>query len=63
MYITPSPAALNFIPLKTYMYFSVPRGDDNSGIAVVPDVTFRFGNTDIESIYVSLIINSLTISE
>ena len=61
MYITPSPAALNFIPLKTY--FSVQRGDDTSGIAVVPDVTFRFGNTDIESIYVSLIINSLTISE
>ena len=55
MYISLSPAALNFIPLNTYL--SVPRGDDSSSSAVVPDVTFRFGTTTINSIYVSIVMN------
>ena len=49
-----SPAALSFIPLNTYL--SVPRGDNNSSSAVVPDVTFRFGTTTINSIYVSIVM-------
>ena len=52
MYISPSPAALSFIPLNTY--FSVPSGDNTNGSAVVPDVTFHFGTTTINSIYVSI---------
>ena len=52
--ISPSLAALSFVPLN--LYISVPEGDDPSGIAVVPDVTFRFGTTTINSIYVRIVM-------
>ena len=54
MYISASLAALSFIPLNGN--FFVPSGDDSFGIAVVPDVIVRFGTTNIDSIYVSIVM-------
>ena len=54
MYISPSLATLSFVSLNDN--FFVPSGDDSFGIAVVPGVTVRFGTTNIDSIYVSIVM-------